>query len=638
LSVEEHEPPLVPLRERLHVGLKETPKAAFHGEVLETRPDAYRDVVRAFGEVAAALGELRALDDLLHLIASKICKLTNVRRCSVYLRDDETGLYRGQVGHWHHDIDERVKRLVAGIESDGFTREIVETRAPVVVSDSSLDPRPIKSTMREWHVRSMLGVPMVLRDEVIGIVFLDDEERPRTYTNGDAQIASAFADLAAVAISQAQLTSDLRDRLTTVATQNRTLRRASAVEDRLTALALEGRSTEEIATAVAELTGKPVAVHDAQHGMIAAASPPASDEAVLPRLLDPVVRAHPEVADALVALESPRPAVVAPIPSAGLHHRTLAVPITVRGDRWGTLIIAEYRSRFGRFDMIIGRRAATILALEMTAERRATAAEWNARSALAADLVRDGRDLADIEHRADYLGVRLRAPHLVALVTGPRDAGGAQLNPARVAARVRGVAGDELQVLATGVEEGVMVMLELAAPGSASEEWDGARAVIAQALETFDESGELRVGVSLPCAKPADVLRAYKEARQALQCLQTFGDGEIRLLGADELGPARVFLATADPEQVRSFASATLGPLLDRRTPGELLHTLQAFLEGGWNVRRSAMALDVHENTIRYRLARIEELTGLALVSDSNDQLSAQLAMLVVRLQGKLAA
>ena len=621
------------------MGVTETPKAAVRGEALEARTDAYREVVRAFGDVAAAMGDMRDLDELLHLIARKICQLANVRRCSVYLRDPETGLYRGQVGHWHQDIDQRVKRLVAGIESDGFTREIVETRAPVVVRDGSADPRTIKSTMREWRVRSMLGVPMVLRDQVIGIVYLDDEERPRTYSKGDAQIASAFADLAAVAISQAQLMSDLRDRLTTVATQNQTLRRASAVEDRLTALALDGCSIAEIASTVSELTGKPVAVYDAQQRRIAAGSPPTDGAPIVPRLLEPSVRNHPEVADALAGVEPTRPAVIGPIPSAGLHHRSLALAVTVRGDRWGTLVLAEYGSRFGRFDMIIARRAATIIALEMTAERRATAAEWNARSALAADLVREGRDLADIERRADYLGVRLRTPHVVALFTRPRETRASGLNPAAVASRVREAAGEDLQVLATDVAEGVVVMVELPARDTEEAELRAAKDIIAAAAEKVDGGAKMRIGVSTPCAKPSDVLRAFGEARQVAQCLTRFGGGDVRMLGADELGPGRVFLATADADQVRRFAEETLGALLDPATAqGDLLDTLQSFLDCGRSVRRAATALDVHENTIRYRLARIEELTGLAVVNESHDQLSAQLAMLVVRLQRKQPA
>jgi DNA-binding PucR family transcriptional regulator len=44
--------------------------------------------------------------------------------------------------------------------------------------------------------------------------------------------------------------------------------------------------------------------------------------------------------------------------------------------------------------------------------------------------------------------------------------------------------------------------------------------------------------------------------------------------------------------------------------------------------------LGVHENTVRYRLARVHALTGLDVAGDASDQLSVQMALLVLRLQG----
>ena len=54
------------------------------------------------------------------------------------------------------------------------------------------------------------------------------------------------------------------------------------------------------------------------------------------------------------------------------------------------------------------------------------------------------------------------------------------------------------------------------------------------------------------------------------------------------------------------------------------------------SIRGSAAALEVHENTIRYRLSRIEELTGLAVMHDPDAQLRARLSLLVLLLQGRL--
>src|SRR3954453_23300372 len=242
---------------------------------------AYRKAVPAFGEVAGALNEAQGSDTLLRLIGRHLCELVGISRCSVYLRDPDSQLFRGQVG-WNRglhgasyaEVDARIKRLVAGTEADAFTREIVATRRPVVVADAQSDPRPLRSTMRSWDVRSMLGVPMVLRGQVIGIVFLDNEDQPHHYTPTESEIASTFADLAAVAIAQAQMASRLRHSLRTVARQNDLLRRGATMDDKLPALVLAGANLAEIAEAVADLTGKPCEIRDAQHRRLAAAVPP----------------------------------------------------------------------------------------------------------------------------------------------------------------------------------------------------------------------------------------------------------------------------------------------------------------------------------------------------------------------------
>jgi DNA-binding PucR family transcriptional regulator len=96
-------------------------------------------------------------------------------------------------------------------------------------------------------------------------------------------------------------------------------------------------------------------------------------------------------------------------------------------------------------------------------------------------------------------------------------------------------------------------------------------------------------------------------------------------------------LATAEREDAERFARDALGALLsDEEGTRDLLVTLQVFFEHGRSVRRSARALAVHENTIRYRLTRIEDRTGLRVAHSSNDQLTAQLALLVLRLEGAL--
>jgi sugar diacid utilization regulator len=600
--------------------------------------DAYQAALCAFGTVAEALGEVTSLEALLHLIAMRICELAGVRRCSVYLRDEETGLFRGQVAHPERVGDERIKRLVAGVPADRFTQEIVESKRPVALANALDDPRPIHATMRAWHIRSMLGVPMVLRGEVTGIMFLDNEGESHTFSATVREITATFADLAAVAVSQARMTTELRRSVATIARQNKLLRQAAAVDERLTSLVVEGADLAKIAAAVAELTAKPTSIHDCKHRRLAVAQPPWLDERVIPRLLEPGCVSHPSVVEALEGLSSQRGGVIGPLPSADLHHRFLVAPVIARGEGYGHLVIMEYGSRFGPLELHVARRAATKIALELAVERRTAAAEWDARVSLAADLICGTVDDVYLERRARYLGIDPTRPRAVCLITGEPISCNCAPSLEQVYEGIASVAGSA-DSLVVGVPEGAVALIELEPEMPPLEAAGVARRVVERALDVLDVPG-LRAAISSRCTLHGDCAQAFEEARQVMTCLRSFSRSPaVRVLTADDLGAGRLLLASSDRTAVRRFAQDALGMLLtEDDATRALLTTLQTFFDSGRSVRRSAVVLAVHENTVRYRLARIHSATGLAVATSSEDQLRAQLALLVLRLEGALPA
>lgn len=596
---------------------------------------AYREAMSAFGEVAAALSEVRRLDPLLHLIAEKMCELVGVGRCSVYLRNPETGMFDGQVGRADHDIDERVKHLVAGGPADLFTQEIVETCQPVLVANAKHDPRPVSSVMREWGVRAMLGVPMVLHGEVIGVFFLDDAGRSPVFRPLSREIGATFANLAAVAIKQAQASVQTRSDLHTAAVQNNLLRRAVNMDDRLAQLALRSASLAEIASAVAELSGKPAALYDAGYQRREFADPPSATGAAGPFRRD--LSACREVQRSLAAIDTTSPGVFGPFPREGVDHRFLAAPVMLRDTLWGYVILAEVGSRFGALDKHIVRRAATTVALELTAERRASASERDGRASLASDLLREDRDDASLEKRAQFFGVDLSARRVVCLLAPDSVDAPAAMPPASSVADALTAACDGEPVLATSVAEGIVAILRLPDGRSQVRAVNGVRTRVAAALRDLGIADSCLAALSSACLDATACPRGYAYARQVLTCMRLFASTEpARLLTADDLGAGRVFIASVDRSEAECFASQTLQGLhLESDAENGLMDTLQTFFENSRSVRRSAVALNVHENTIRYRLARIAETTGLDVASESSDQLTAQVALLVLQLQGR---
>ncbi|MBT9170299.1 MAG: Purine catabolism regulatory protein [Actinobacteria bacterium] len=82
--------------------------------------------------------------------------------------------------------------------------------------------------------------------------------------------------------------------------------------------------------------------------------------------------------------------------------------------------------------------------------------------------------------------------------------------------------------------------------------------------------------------------------------------------------------------------ASLLGPLeaADKQRRGDLLSTLQLFLESDGNVKLTAQKLFVHRNTLRYRLHQIEKLLGHTLDSSAY-RFSLQLALYLRNLQSR---
>jgi DNA-binding PucR family transcriptional regulator len=135
----------------------------------------------------------------------------------------------------------------------------------------------------------------------------------------------------------------------------------------------------------------------------------------------------------------------------------------------------------------------------------------------------------------------------------------------------------------------------------------------------------LLVGVSA-CGTGESVDGAVRSAAAAVAAAR--GDAGAVCVRAAELDSA-LGLFTAVPDQLRrAFAGRILGPVLehDRRTDAGLLATLEAFLDCDGSWRRTADRLHVHLNTVRYRIGRVEALTGRDL-GRIGDRLDVYLAV-----------
>jgi hypothetical protein len=191
---------------------------------------------------------------------------------------------------------------------------------------------------------------------------------------------------------------------------------------------------------------------------------------------------------------------------------------------------------------------------------------------------------------------------------------------------------DRIAVAHTGDEAIALVPLPaVAAEHDGSETGLLADSLLRSVRETLsaglNDDGRLTLGVSA-AVHSAEALRgALEEARHARR-VAAARPGRVCAAGHQELA-SHVLLLPFVPDDVRrAFTARLLDPLreYDRRHRAELIPTLEAFLDcdGSWT--RCATRLHLHVNTLRYRVSRIEQLTGRDL-SRLEDKLDFFLAL-----------
>jgi purine catabolism regulator len=145
--------------------------------------------------------------------------------------------------------------------------------------------------------------------------------------------------------------------------------------------------------------------------------------------------------------------------------------------------------------------------------------------------------------------------------------------------------------------------------------------------------------VGLGRAVPAgEARRSFHEARCAMEALALSlggfessngsGSGAPRVATYKELGSFQLLLSLQDDEALRLFCDSILGPIeaSEGHYGGELMRSLEAFIEENGQWERAARRLYCHRHTLRYRIRRVEELTGRNLGS-ARDRIEFWLAL-----------
>jgi len=190
--------------------------------------------LRALADTTALLTSNLDLNDVLNQVMDTVINLTGAERGYIVLKNRETGEYdqfvvaRGLDMSFGRDTGVQMKAGQANdfVISRSIVADVVVTGKPVLTTNAQDDPRYAdQKSVVGFALRSIIAVPLKVRDELIGIVYCDNRIMAGLFQQRELDLMSAFADHAAVAIDNARLFSGLRERLNEMTTLNDLLER-----------------------------------------------------------------------------------------------------------------------------------------------------------------------------------------------------------------------------------------------------------------------------------------------------------------------------------------------------------------------------------------------------------------------------
>ncbi|MGA8363097.1 MAG: PucR family transcriptional regulator ligand-binding domain-containing protein [Solirubrobacteraceae bacterium] len=140
--------------------------------------------------------------------------------------------------------------------------------------------------------------------------------------------------------------------------------------------------------------------------------------------------------------------------------------------------------------------------------------------------------------------------------------------------------------------------------------------------------GEVRVAASRPAATHSLRL-SFHEARCALEAARLRnGDSDQTVASYKDLGAFQLLLSLQDDDALMSYCRGVLGPVEqgEGEYGDELLRSLDVFIENNGHWEKAAGALYCHRHTLRYRIRRVEQLTGRDF-SNARDRIEFWLAL-----------
>jgi len=161
-----------------------------------------------FYEIGRKLLSTLKLEEVLRIIVDNVTGILNVEMCSILLIDKETSqlLIKSAYG-----LDSKIITQTRLKPGEGISGWVMQHKEPLLVEDIETDPRFARDSHEKYYTHSFISVPLIAKDEVVGVINVNNKKTKEIFTKDDLRFVSGVANEAAIAIENAQLYTSLED-------------------------------------------------------------------------------------------------------------------------------------------------------------------------------------------------------------------------------------------------------------------------------------------------------------------------------------------------------------------------------------------------------------------------------------------
>jgi len=163
--------------------------------------------LQALAGIGQVVNSTLEIDEVLQIVMDTIIRMMGAERGFLMLRDERGEMVMRIARNWEQESINKNEFAI----SRTVVERVIGSGEAIVTTNAREDPRfGGQESIIAFNLRSILCVPLIVKSDLIGVIYTDNRIRSGIFSESDRDLLRAFANQAAVAIENARLFSSLK--------------------------------------------------------------------------------------------------------------------------------------------------------------------------------------------------------------------------------------------------------------------------------------------------------------------------------------------------------------------------------------------------------------------------------------------